>query len=187
MTWISLSTGKKLDFVTPDPESLTLDNIVRSLSRTGRWANQTRDFFSVAQHSVLVSQYVEARGGSRHEQLVAMLHDAPEAYTGDAARPFKRLLGESFKGIEQRLWEAISLKFLGELAEMSLLVKHCDNLALATEARDLFDIAPTFECDYSLPDPDGRPIVPWSMQQAFAVFKARYNKLSYGIPENAPV
>ncbi|MEO1142418.1 MAG: hydrolase, partial [Pseudomonadota bacterium] len=45
------------------------------------------------------------------EELVSLLHDAPEYVIGDMISPFKSVLGESYKGTEARLAEAIHLRY----------------------------------------------------------------------------
>jgi hypothetical protein len=42
-----------------------------------------RVFYSVAQHSVIVSRVVEERGGDVEDIFAALMHDAGEAYLGD--------------------------------------------------------------------------------------------------------
>lgn len=185
MTWITLASGRRLDFVRPVTDAIDIEKIAVALSRTGRWANQTERFYSVAQHSVVVSRYVEDRGGSRLEQLVGLLHDTPEAFTGDVTRPFKHMLGDKFQEVEAALWQCISIKLLGEFVKIPAIVKYCDDLALATEGRDLWKASPCDDMDCELPKPDGQSIVPLGMEQAATMFMARYNLLAYCIPERA--
>jgi 5'-deoxynucleotidase YfbR-like HD superfamily hydrolase len=45
--------------------------------------------YSVAQHSVIVSELVEQRGGDAEDAFAALMHDATEAYLGDMPHPLK--------------------------------------------------------------------------------------------------
>lgn len=183
MSYITAASGQPLYFLNPDPETFTIEDIARSLSRTFRFANQSPKPYSVAQHSVIVARYVADRGGSRHDQLIALLHDAPEAFTGDITRPFKQLLGDNYRAVENALWLCISEKLLGEgVPRIPALVKHCDDIALATEARD---VMPKFCKDTPLPDPDGCTIVPVGMEQAEAMFMSAYKALAWLMPSTA--
>lgn len=176
-TWIQTASGKKLDYLKPDPAAISIEDIATGLARLGRFANQTSQFYSVAEHSWRVANFVRERGGSTFDQLVALLHDAPEAYAMDLPRPLK-ILWPGYQLIEERLWAAISRKLLGEaVVELPPVVRYCDELALATEARDLFVGGPMENWTQSLPGPDAATIVPLGMQQARAMFMSRYTSL----------
>lgn len=176
-TWIQTASGKRLDYLRPDPAAIEFADIAGGLSKLGRFANQTTKFYSVAEHSWRVANLVRERGGSQADELVALLHDAPEAYAVDLPRPLK-ILWPDYRLIEERLWQAITTKLLGRpLAELPALVKYCDELALATEARDLFPGGALDGWTNSLPAPDAISIVPLSMEQARAVFEKRYTTL----------
>lgn len=99
------------------------------------------------------------------------------AYAVDLPRPLK-ILWPGYRLIEERLWAAISRKLLGEaVVELPPVVRYCDELALATEARDLFVGGPVENWTQSLPGPDAATIVPLGMQQARAMFVTRYTSL----------
>lgn len=130
MTWILTRSGKHFDFVDPQPDQIDILDIAWGLSKECRFAGQCYGFYSVAQHSVLVSQVV-----SEEFALEALLHDAAEAYCKDIPMPLKALLPD-YKRIEQRVDRAIRSAF--DLpAECSHEVKHADLILLATERRDL--------------------------------------------------
>lgn len=103
----TMTTFMKLtfNFLLPEAASIHIVDIAHGLSQVCRFAAQTSKFYSVAQHSVLVSRLVP-----REFARVGLLHDAPEAYIGDMAKPLKRLLPE-YDEVEARIYRAIARKF----------------------------------------------------------------------------
>lgn len=67
-------------------------DIAHALSQLCRYTGHTDMFWSVAQHSLLVA---EKMPGTPEQKLVALLHDAAEAYTGDLSSPLKAYLREA--------------------------------------------------------------------------------------------
>lgn len=129
--WIQLVDGEPFFFENPQPESIVIEDIAESIGKLCRYTGHVRRFYSVAQHSVMVSKLVP-----RDLALTGLMHDATEAYIGDINRPLKRMLGEPIKQIEQRIWEAIAAKF-GLPKTLPPDIKHADNVALLVERRDL--------------------------------------------------
>jgi hypothetical protein len=83
-TWIQTFTGRKFWPLDPRPGEVDILDIAHGLSQVCRYGGHTRRFYSVAEHSVIVSQYVPAQYAR-----AALLHDASEAYLGDMVRPLK--------------------------------------------------------------------------------------------------
>ena len=98
-----------------------------------RFGGHTRAFYSVAQHSVIVSELVEARGGDVEDVFAALMHDATEAYLGDMPHPIKHRspLGAAFKEAEDRLEAVLQARFAikPDVPE----IKRVDRALLATE------------------------------------------------------
>ncbi len=82
--WIPTYTGKRFFPLDPRPEDICIKDIAHALSHIGRFGGHTREFYSVAQHSVLVSLHV-----SQDWSRQGLLHDAAEAYVGDVVAPLK--------------------------------------------------------------------------------------------------
>ena len=91
--------------VDPDPASLSLDDIAHALSQLCRYNGHTRRFYSVAEHSVLVSRAVPPC-----DALWGLLHDATEAYFGDLIRPVKPFVPE-FAAREAVMMRAVARAF----------------------------------------------------------------------------
>src|SRR6185295_13075391 len=85
--YITTFTGAHFDYSNPGP--FRIRDIAHSLSYTARFRGHTRFFYSVAQHSLMVSWMLEVRGQSEYVQLCGLLHDAHEAYTGDVPTPLE--------------------------------------------------------------------------------------------------
>lgn len=136
--WIQTFTRRRFWPLDPRPEDFDIKDIAHALSNLCRFTGHCRDFYSVAQHSVLVSRAVEAADVTdRRMLLTALLHDAAEAYIGDINRPLKRQEGmTAYRAIEARI-EAVIAERFGLIRPMPAEVKFADNRLLVTEARDL--------------------------------------------------
>jgi len=116
----------------PREEEILLEDIGHALSHLCRFVGHTRSFYSVAQHSVLVSKLVPPA-----DALWALLHDASEAYLNDIARPLKHTsLLADYRAAETKLQALIYRRF-GLKGEEPESVKLADQKALHAEIRDL--------------------------------------------------
>ena len=99
--WIQTYTGRKFYPLDPKIEDINIIDIAHALSNLCRYNGHCKKFYSIAEHSVLVSYYVEDRYA-----LWGQLHDAAEAYISDIPRPIKpHLIG--FKEIEKNIMSKI--------------------------------------------------------------------------------
>lgn len=142
---IETASGMRYDFRNPDPDTVILKDIAAGLSKVCRFGAQTWRFDSVAEHSVLVSRIVEARGGDQQACQAALLHDGHENFIWDAPSPLKPLLGDVFKELADLADDAIAGKFLlNHRAIFKLpIIKAADYTALVVEARALLPVGPT--------------------------------------------
>jgi 5'-deoxynucleotidase YfbR-like HD superfamily hydrolase len=130
--WIQTYTGKRFTPTNPVLEDIDIEDIAHALSNICRFTGHSENFYSVAQHCVLVSYICQ-----HHNALQGLLHDASEAYCQDIASPLKRTAQLSgYREVEAKLQNAIANKFnISEIEPDD--VKVADLKVLATEARDL--------------------------------------------------
>ena len=139
--WQRMLSGRRLDLLAPSPDDVAIEDIAHGLARVARWNGQTRGThaFSVAEHAVVVEEIVLALqpDWERRWLLAALLHDAPEYVIGDLISPFKSAIGFDYKAFENRILEAIHLRFgLPTLlpADVTSAIKLADRIAAFYEA-----------------------------------------------------
>lgn len=103
---INTASGEIIDLYAPHWESINIEDIAAGLSKVCRFGGQVSQFYSVAQHSVLVSQLAP-----KELRPYAILHDATEAYIGDVIKPLKVMIAAVYGEIEDRLHTAICDRF----------------------------------------------------------------------------
>ena len=133
MSYIELRSGDTFHFGTLSCGSgeYQIEDIAFALSNVCRYAGHV-NFYSVAEHSVLVSEQLPKR-----LKLAGLLHDASEAYLGDITAPLKQLLNE-YRWRESMLQAAIELQFgLNLTREQHAQVKAADRAAMKLEAQCL--------------------------------------------------
>lgn len=129
---IQVFTGGVFDPLNPDPAKITVQDIAHSLSLQCRFSGHIARYYSVAEHCVRVSQLVPQEDAAK-----AVLHDGTEGYLTDIASPLKHgLFGSSYREAEERLWEAICVRF-NLTPELPQSVKDADLLMLVTERAHL--------------------------------------------------
>ena len=167
--WMQTASGLAYYPCEPRWSDVRIGDIAASLSKLCRFAGHCASFYSVAEHSVLVSHVVP-----REYALQGLLHDATEAYCVDVPRPLKRSLPE-YQRIEHLNWLAVAKAF-GLPEELHESVHEADNAVLLAERDALFTAGPAA---WSLP---GKPakvrIACWRPTRAEAEFLQRFEELT---------
>ncbi len=168
--WIQTYTGRRFSPTKPMAEAIVIQDIAHALSMQCRFSGHCNFFYSVAQHSVLVSYICDEQ-----DKLFGLLHDASEAYLVDLPSPLKRSgQFEAYIQFEAQMQTAICKRFGLEDKEPES-VKIADKVMLATEARDLLV---NIRSDWKVPhNPLPFKIEPWTPAQAEQAFLERFNEL----------
>lgn len=112
--------GKKVYPFAMTVEQVDIVTIARHLACQSRWLGATQHRFlhdrisySVAEHSVYVSDFVARELGRPDLAFEALMHDAAEAYIGDMIRPLKYspAFHDTFKALELKVEKVIAEKF----------------------------------------------------------------------------
>lgn len=182
--WLQTASGRAVALGAVSPAAISIRDIAAHLSKICRFAGACSHFYSVAQHSILVSSLVFDHGPDA--ALYGLLHDAHEAYIGDITQPTKQMirqmLGEAtfspIDEITQRLdraiYEQIGLSWPVP-ARIKEAVRHADMRALATEKRDLMTDGPEWG---ELPAPWRAAIKPWPWVKAEEKFLELFDDLA---------
>lgn len=169
--------GTYFDFSAPERSAIDIKTIAHALAHICRFTGHTQFFYSVAQHSVMVSRLVPPQ-----HALAGLLHDATEAYLGDVAAPLKALLPD-YRAIEARVQAAVMRTF-GLPEHLPPEVKDADTLALAIEQDALMPAhADVWPCEHH---PDwqrtigAHRVLPQQPILARKLFLMRYMELTGG-------
>ena len=112
------------------PESVNIEDIAHALSLLCRYNGHCREFYSVAQHSVLVSELVPEQ-----LKLKALLHDASEAYISDIPKPIKNEILQA-QILEDKISNAIFSAF-NLTPGLEPEIKRADLVMLLTESEQI--------------------------------------------------
>lgn len=135
---IKLRSGSYFDFLDPQPDQFTLDDIAGALSKICRFGGQIDQFYSVAEHSVHCALVAFGDELSIEACQAVMMHDAAEAFTGDMVKPLKVMMPD-FKVVEQRVERAIERKFGIDLRAHTDVIREIDHGMLIAERHRLFE------------------------------------------------
>lgn len=182
--YIQTFRGGKFWPLDPRAGEVFAEDVAHALANVCRFSGHVRFFYSVAQHSVHVSENVPESAAFH-----ALLHDAAEAYIGDVARPSKRnfyvLLPVGFTGrwryatfqeMEHRILNQVMTRFGCSWGGSWSAVKEADDRMLVTEARDLMPLGYE-EWDVVVRgkvEPYPFTVEPWSPEKAERRFMERF-------------
>ena len=170
---ILLASGNYFDFDAPDSSVFTIEDIAHALSLICRFGGHCSRHYSVAQHSVHVSQFVPPQHAYQ-----GLMHDAPEFAVGDVAKPLK-VMCPDYVVIEKRVEAAVFRRF-NVATPLPLTIKDADGRMLATEQRQLMHNADDWHHTHGKAPYDFQ-IPVWTPAEARVRFLEAYYRLSGGV------
>ena len=178
--YIYTYAGIKFWPLDPRPEEICIGDIAHALSLLCRYNGHVPFHYSVAHHSLYVSDVMEKQYGTLGG-LCGLMHDAAEAYIGDMTRPLKRTPSlKVFSDIEDNLLKVIFAKFQIPMMDY----KHADNSVLMMEKQQLGKQDQVWHVnDYHDLQEDGViiAITPMHPREAEHLFLETFNRLMMGV------
>jgi hypothetical protein len=184
------TTNAGVNIYSPDQTNVVevrISDMMDGISKICRYNGQINEFYSVAEHSVLVSRFAELAGEDEMTVICALFHDGHEYLSGDLPTPHKAMvrgLREFEEGYESVFREAMGLpgdqdavwdrvaKYDSEILHRELAVLRRTNLP------QWFD--PTIEGTV----PSSIQPVGLDWREARAMFRARMSDLGWGLGGN---
>jgi len=180
MSWIQTFTRKKFSYDAIASNDICIEDIAHALSMQCRFNGHVSQFYSVAQHSVHVSQALSSLGHSSATRLAGLLHDAHEAYLGDIPTPLKKMMFAQFDALQKQI-DSLILQYVGLAEHASSIqwdvIHRTDTSMLVTEASQLLKqpLVDNWISEYGAPL--SWRIVPWAPAVAENEFMFLFNEL----------
>jgi uncharacterized protein len=137
---IDTASGRRLDLDNPSPEDIRIEDVAGGLSKVCRFGAQPLEYYSVAQHALLVWRLVVE---ARYPQLAlaALHHDSHEAYVCDIPKPLKNkiaAINDAYEAVCDELdlviAEAFGIEWPEQGSPEQRAIKDADERALLIEA-----------------------------------------------------
>jgi hypothetical protein len=166
-----LYSGGRFDPLHPEVCPFNIKDIAHALSQLCRFGGHTKEFYSVAQHCVLVSRECPAK-----DAFWGLLHDASEAYLVDIPRPIKYSPGfkEEYRKLEGKLMEAITKHYRIDSRQPQTVTDADQRIGL-TEMRDLMNTTPIFPVTNG---PIKETVSGWAPKKAEREYLKRFKELT---------
>jgi uncharacterized protein len=171
-------TCRHLDISNFKHSDVALVDIAQSLGQQTRWNGMLGCHYSIAQHSVLVSEQLAPIGPAA--QMAGLLHDASEAYLSDINSEVKKLLPD-YQALEEHVQGIIFERFLRRVPHESVWKLHDTRVAVA----EYEDLHPAFLRGVQLPETVGRipqTIRPQCPDKAIREFMRSFYQIAQLIP-----
>lgn len=119
---IKTISGKLFNLFEPTVEMIDIRDIAAGLANKGHFSGLTPFYFSIAQHCVMVCDEFSSFDPTPDPKmkLLALLHDAAEAYVGDMIKPLKVRMPQ-FAEVEENIQKIICSRFGLDFSSMHLI------------------------------------------------------------------
>lgn len=141
--WSQTFTGRQFFYDDIASNEIVIEDIAHALALFNRYGGHSRFPYSVAQHSVLVADYLWTNTGDPYLALDGLMHDAAEAYVGDMRWMLKKLCPE-FQTMEAQVDKLVRTTFkkYGLLDKELPRTKFVDQSILLDEKAQVMSLPP---------------------------------------------
>lgn len=171
-------TGRRFFPLDPHIDDICIEDIAHALALQCRYGGHCLQFYSVAEHSVLLARYVLAQTPvDPRLALWLLLHDASEAYLTDMIRPLKPFMPQ-YRSAEDRVQWAAYQRFGLDPAVEPREVKQLDKrIVLDERARVMRPTDEVWDYGSEATQPLGVTLQLWSWRQAELEFLVLFREL----------
>ena len=156
---LSAVDGSNLYPFDPKRSKISIETIATGLSNICRYGGQVKDFYSVAQHSELVSHIVPLRFA-----MWGLLHDAAEVWIGDIPAPLRNGMGWIHDSVFYPI-DAVESHILDYVAETFGLEPGIPQTVLTVD----LEIRSSEQAGF---------LSPWTPSESYSMFLNRFNELN---------
>lgn len=175
--WMQTYSGGMFWPLDPRAEDVKIEDIAHALSNKCRYNGHCSRFYSVAEHSVHIAEWLYKQGQGPVVALWGLMHDAGEAYLPDIIRPVKvQPEMAHMRAIEKNVMDAICEAFGMDKTEPRI-VKETDNRILLDERDALMSPCPA---PWNVPgEPLGVKIEGWRPRAAEIQFHRAFHVFNF--------
>lgn len=183
--WIQTFTGQKLYPLDPRPDEIHMPDIAHALSMICRFNGHCYKFYSVAEHSCHVYDYLRGKYNDKPRRPVVkeiafagLMHDSSEAYLCDLVTPVKRSadFARPYRIAKCNMMLVIADKF-GFPWPFPSVVHEADARVFVTEVAQLMSLHPDWLLD-ARGMIAGLKLPLWSPEKARMEFLIRYSAMT---------
>ena len=169
-------SGGAFDFSAPSADVIDIYDSAHALGNICRFGGHCSRFYSVAEHSVLVS--LLGPDLPYELKMMLLLHDVAEAYLGDIPRP-RRLLLPDYNETEEIVRGMVYNKYVGRQPtdKEELIIQDYDDKLLVEEGRRMLHFGPAWEPFHKAPRA-GCELKFWTPVEAEREFLDRFEFLN---------
>lgn len=171
--FVQTYTGKKFWPAAPREEDVDHYDIAHSLSMQCRYAGHCKEFYSVAEHGVLLFNYAYLYYDDPLVWWWALHHDDSEAYMVDLPRPVKQMMPD-YRAGEKNVMDVIANN-AGVPRTAPKVVKELDGRIISDERANLVDM----DWGYETPEPLGIKLKLWSPREAELAYLSAQKTLEH--------
>jgi uncharacterized protein len=171
VNYIETGSGIRFEFLDPNTDMISIEDIANAISKQCRYTGHVHTFYSVAEHCCHLHDFTLDMTNNRENALIALMHDASEAYLSDIARPIKPHI-QGYYDLEKVLEKKVAEKFNLEYPWPSWLKEIDTRILLDERAQAMNPSKNVWGMDHM--KPLGVEIKFWRPERAQAEFLKRY-------------